>query len=104
MKIIYELDGKVCVVHPVLSNGLTIEQIAEKDVPSGASYQIVEDSAVPTSREHRNEWKLNGNKVAVDQVKVDAKLAKEAEKSPKKQALLAKLKITEEELSLIKGA
>ena len=97
MKIIYELNGQVYVVNPNANSPLTLEQIAQKDVPNGVPYQIVDDSIIPASRENRNEWKLNGNNIEIDQVKVDAKLAKAAEKASKKQTVLAKLKITEEE-------
>lgn len=97
MKIIYELNGNVHVVVPNLGCGLTIEQIAAKDVPQGVPFQIVEDSEIPTSREHRNEWKLNGNKIEVDQAKVSLKLTRESDKANKKTVILNKLKITEDD-------
>jgi len=39
--------------------GLTIEQIAAKDVPTGKAYKIVDVSDVPTDREWRNEWTVD---------------------------------------------
>ena len=36
---------------------MTIEQIAEKDLPVGVTtYSIVEDSVIPTDRSFRNSW------------------------------------------------
>jgi len=37
----------VGVITPVLKSGLTIEEIAAKDVPNGAAYEIVDDSVLP---------------------------------------------------------
>ena len=58
-RIIYKTeDGGVAVVIPsseYLSTN-TIEQLAIKDVPSGAVYEIVEDSVVPSDRTFRGAW------------------------------------------------
>lgn len=73
MKIIYENDdGGVSVVHPALNSGLTIEEIAEKDVPPGKPYQIVEDSVVPSDRTFRNAWEKDdvAIKVNMDKAKI----------------------------------
>lgn len=51
-------DGGVSVVHPNLDCGLSIEQIAAKDVPAGIDYWIIDASELP-SREYRNAWELN---------------------------------------------
>lgn len=37
----------------------TIEQIAEKDVPHGLPYWIVEDSIIPESRTFRSAWEID---------------------------------------------
>jgi hypothetical protein len=43
-RIIYPTDdGGVAVIVPAPNCGLTIEQIAEKDVPTGKEYQIVDE-------------------------------------------------------------
>ena len=58
-RIIYQNDtGGVAVLIPA-DCGLTIEQIAAKDVPTGRPYQIVDVSDVPTDREWRNEWTVD---------------------------------------------
>lgn len=49
MKIIYPNgQGGVAVCSPVLDCGLTIEQIAKKDIPNGLPYKIVEDNQIPS--------------------------------------------------------
>ena len=58
-RIIYETeDGGVAVIVPapeyLLTN--TIEQLALKDVPAGATYEIVEDDVVPSDRTFRGAW------------------------------------------------
>ena len=46
----------VNIVYPTPNCGLTIEEIAAKDVPAGTSYQIVDASTVPTDRSFRDAW------------------------------------------------
>ena len=58
-RIIYQNDkGGVAVLIPA-DCGLTIEQIAAKDVPTGKAYKIVDVSEIPTDREWRNEWTVD---------------------------------------------
>lgn len=40
-------DGSVSIIIPSPDCGLTLEQIAAKDVPAGARYKIVDVSALP---------------------------------------------------------
>ena len=56
MKIIYPTDTGVAVVIPSPHWTGTMEELAQKDVPSGKPYKIVEDSAVPTDRTFRDAW------------------------------------------------
>lgn len=61
MKILYPLDptnpvSPVAVMTPTLNNGHTIEQIAQKDVPCGVPYKIVEDNVIPSDRTFRDAW------------------------------------------------
>lgn len=57
-RIIYPTDeGGVAVIIPA-DCGLTIEQIAAKDVPAGKTYQIVDVSEIPTDRTFRNAWAM----------------------------------------------
>lgn len=56
-RIIYKTeDNGVAVIAPAPECGLTIEQIAAKDVPAGAEYKIVESSEIPTDRTFRDAW------------------------------------------------
>jgi hypothetical protein len=59
-RIIYPTDdGGVAVIVPAPNCGLTIEQIAEKDVPTGKEYQIVDVADVPSDRTFRNAWEYS---------------------------------------------
>jgi len=49
-------DGGVSVIVPAPECGLTIEQIAAKDVPAGKPYQIVDVADIPSDRTFRNAW------------------------------------------------
>lgn len=56
-RIIYPTDeGGVAVIVPAPDCGLTIEEIAAKDVPAGKSYKIVDVSEVPSDRTFRGAW------------------------------------------------
>ena len=58
-RIIYQNDtGGVAVLTPA-DCGLTIEQIAAKDVPTGNPYKIVDVADIPTDRQWRNEWTVD---------------------------------------------
>ena len=57
MRIIYPTDeGGVAVIIPAAECGLTIEEIAAKDVPAGKPFKIVDVSDIPTDRTFRNAW------------------------------------------------
>ena len=61
-RIIYtNSDGTVSIITPA---GDVNDAI--KDVPSGLSYEIVEDSAIPTDRSFRNAWKQNSKTIETD--------------------------------------
>jgi hypothetical protein len=61
-RIIYKnLDNSVSIIVPsdeALSL-MTIEQIANKDVPTGYKYKIVDVSEIPNDREFRNAWTID---------------------------------------------
>ena len=55
-RIIYPTDdGGVAIIVPAPC-GLTIEQIAAKDVPAGKPYKIVDVADIPADRTFRNAW------------------------------------------------
>ena len=49
-------DGGVAIIIPAPDCGLTIEEIAVKDVPAGKPYKIVDVSDIPTDRTCRDAW------------------------------------------------
>jgi len=56
-RIIYKTDeGGVAVIIPAPECGLTIEQIAAKDVPAGKPWKIVSVEDIPTDRTFRAAW------------------------------------------------
>ena len=55
-RIVYKNDdGTIAIIVPA-ECGLTIEEIAAKDVPSGKEYHIVNASDIPSDRTFRNAW------------------------------------------------
>lgn len=57
--IIYQDAGGVCVVFPAPDCGLTVEQIALKDVPFGKPFKIINVSDLPTDQSTRNAWTVD---------------------------------------------
>lgn len=58
-RIIYPTDdGGVAILVPA-DCGLTIEEIAAKDVPAGKPYKIVDVSDISTDRTFRNAWEYS---------------------------------------------
>jgi hypothetical protein len=56
-RIIYQNDeGGISIIVPAPECGLTIEEIAAKDVPAGKEYKIVDVSEIPSDRTFRNAW------------------------------------------------
>jgi hypothetical protein len=49
-------DGGVAVIIPAAECGLTIEEIAAKDVPAGKTYKIVDVADIPSDRTFRDAW------------------------------------------------
>lgn len=58
-RIIYKNEnGGVSVIIPC-DCGLTVEQIAKKDVPTGVAYKVVNASEVPSDRDFRDLWDVD---------------------------------------------
>ena len=58
-RIIYKnTDGTIAIIIPA-NCGLTVEQIAKKDVPTGLKYKIVNASEISSDREFRNAWTID---------------------------------------------
>lgn len=55
--IIYPNDnGGICILTPAPECGMSIEQIAAKDVPAGKPYKIVDAADIPADRTFRDAW------------------------------------------------
>ena len=58
-RIIYKnTDGTIVIIIPA-DCGLTVEQIAQKDVPTGKAYKIVDVSNISSDRTFRNAWTID---------------------------------------------
>ena len=58
-RIIYKnTNGSIGIIIPA-NCGLTVEQIAKKDVPTGFKYKIVDVSEIPSDREFRKAWTID---------------------------------------------
>jgi len=56
-RIIYPTDeGGVSVIIPAAECGLSIEEIAAKDVPAGKPFKIVDVADIPSDRTFRGAW------------------------------------------------
>ena len=49
-------EGGVSVIVPAPECGLSIEEIAAKDVPAGKPFKIVDVSDIPSDRTFRGAW------------------------------------------------
>ena len=59
-RIIYPTpEGGVAIIIPASDCGLTIEEIAAKDVPAGVPFKIVDVSEIPDDRTFRNAWEYS---------------------------------------------
>ena len=54
-RIIYPNETGISIIIPA-DCGLTIEQIAIKDVPAGVPFLIVDTATIPTDRTYRDAW------------------------------------------------
>lgn len=56
-RIIYlTAEGTVSVIIPNLNSGLSVVEIAQKDVPTGIAYKIVTVADIPQDRAERDAW------------------------------------------------
>jgi len=91
-------DGGVTIVNYNTEANDTLEDVIRDMGFAGRPRVSITRSDIPTDRSDRAHWKIQGNRVVVDQVKKAAAQAAEAQKEGKKNAALAKLGITGQEL------
>lgn len=61
-KIIYTADdGMLMIIHPTpeILETKTIEEVAQKDVPNGKPYKIIEITDLPSDRTFRDAWEVD---------------------------------------------
>jgi len=92
-------NDKLIYVLPA-TNDLTIEEIAEKDVPENTPYHIIEATDLPSDRTYRDAWIWNNGVVIDENKKLEIDNAIE-NKINTKAALLERLGITEDEARLL---
>ena len=62
MRILYNTpENTVTVICPAKEWANIMEELAQKDVPTGLKYKIVEDSVIPTDRTFRDAWDVDEN-------------------------------------------
>jgi hypothetical protein len=56
-------DGGICILTPAPECGLSLQEIAVKDVPAGKPYKIIDAADVPADRTFRNAWTADFSEV-----------------------------------------
>ena len=51
-------DGGIAIIFPVVSD-LTVDEIAEKGVPEGVDYRIIDIALIPEDRSTRDAWEFD---------------------------------------------
>ena len=67
MNIIYmKNDGSVAIIYPTSEalSLLTLDEIAQRLVPEGLKYWIVDQSAIPPDRTFRDAWEFDENEMS----------------------------------------
>ena len=60
MRIIYKTpEDTVSVISPSPNWSGSMEELAQKDVPTGLKYKIVEDSVISSDRSFRDAWEVD---------------------------------------------
>ncbi len=52
-------DGGLSIIVPNMDSGLSLEEIAAKDVPVGVEFWIVSETDIPSDRSDRDAWELD---------------------------------------------
>jgi hypothetical protein len=59
-RIIYSrASGRIGILIPAANAGMSIDEIAAKDVPAGRPYRIVEAADIPSDRGFRDAWEAD---------------------------------------------
>lgn len=97
-------DGGITVVYYVPGSEDSLDDVLRDMSLSGFPISKVKKSDLPPTREFRNTWTKLGKRIVEDGDKKIEIIQEKERKESKKQAVLSKLKISEEELDVIKKA
>ncbi|WP_050136538.1 tail fiber assembly protein [Yersinia intermedia] len=75
--IIFIENGSVCVMTPSPSLDLTIEEVAQKDVPKGCDWIVVDSESLPKDGPQET-WSILDDNVVIDDSKMNEYLSREA--------------------------
>jgi hypothetical protein len=79
-------EGWLSVVTPALECGLTVEEIARKDVPAGKPYHIINTDQLPQDHVFFNAWEADFTEPTGQGIGHDAWFAEQAAKQQEEQA------------------
>ena len=80
-KIIYpNSNGNITLIIPALECGLSVQEIARKDVPAGVPYLIIEESDLPEINEFYDAWEADFSNPDGYGIGIDAWFAEQAAK------------------------
>ena len=89
--ILVEMFPCLNATNPATNKPFTVQEIADKDVPDGVPYSIVEDSTIPTDQSFRDAWKGVGIGTTGATITEDITKAKEIHKTNIRRAREPKL-------------
>jgi hypothetical protein len=79
--IIYQSEtGNAILVTPALNCGISVEEIARKDVPAGLPYHIVDAEQIPTDRTFYEAWEADFTNPTGHGIGAQAWFAEQADK------------------------
>lgn len=96
-------DGGVSIINYNEGSKDTLQDVIHDLGFDGRPVKRVSASDLPSTREDRKYWTLQGNKVVVDTAKKQVAEAEKAAKEAEKDAVLAKLKISRAEFEKLNG-
>lgn len=96
-------DGGVSIINYNEGSKDTLQEVIHDLGFDGRPVKRISASDLPSTREDRKYWTLQGNKVVVDAAKKQVAEAEKAAKEAEKDAVLAKLKISKAEFEKLNG-
>ena len=111
VRILYNLDGTISIVHPAPNSKKSteteaqwLERVFTKSNPDGLEYEDVDVSEIPIDREYRDAWEKEKNKpFKINQVKKQAKDKKKTDKQSAKNKLKLGQPMTDDEILALFG-